>query len=171
MQLKFEEVSYGGVPIRFISVPLVGKGLTPGYAFLGDFLVLATSTSTLEKMIDLSQGKGNSLLKDSNYLSVSSELPEKTNQMGYINTQRIFDMAIDICNWIISFQQLNLPPVFSPGVLAAGQADATQKVLRDTVIPLLKAMKAVKVIGINTTYTENGIEQIISTHTGNITAK
>ncbi len=170
VQLNFQESNYGGVPIKFISVPLVGKGLTPGYAFLDDFLILSTSTSTLEKMIDVSQGKGKSLLKDPNYMSVSAELPAKTNQLGYVNTQRIFDIAIDICNWIISFQQLNLPPAAAPGALTAAQTNATQKVLQDTVIPLLKAMKAVRVIGINTTYTDNGIEQIIATHMADVPA-
>ena len=141
----------------------MGMGLTPGFAFLGDFLVLSTSTAVLEKLVDLSQGTGNSLLKDPNYLSISSDLPEKTNQMGYVNTQRIFDVAIDICNWVISFQQLNVPPAGAPGSVMSAQTTATQKVLTETVIPLLKAMKAVRVIGINTTYTENGIEQIIAT--------
>ncbi len=162
-QMKFEDLSHEGVAIKFISVPLMGKGLTPGYAFLGDYLVLATSTTTLEKMIDVSRGKGNSLLKDANYLSVAAEMPEKTNQMGFVNTQRIFDIGTEICNWVISFQQLNLPAA-TPGGVTTGQSEATAKILRETVIPLLKAMRVVRVIGINTTYTEEGIEQIIATH-------
>ncbi len=164
LQLKFEDSSYGGVAIKSISIPLVGKGLAPGYAFLGDYLVLSTSAATLEKIIDVYQGKANSLLKDPNFISVSAEVPEKTNQMGYINTQRIFDIAIDICNWIISFQQLNAPAAGSPNAISPSQADATSRVLRETVIPLLRAMKAVRVVSISTTYTDEGIEQIISTH-------
>ncbi len=168
IQLKLEEIDYNGVTMKFISIPLMGKGLAPGFAFLGDFLVLSTSTSSLEKMIDVAQGRGNSLLKDSNFVSVSKHLPEKTNQMGYVNTQRVFDIGVDICNWIISFQQLNVPAPGTPGITAPAQVNATQRILKDTVIPMLRALKVVRVIGINTTYTDNGIEQIVDVQLGDV---
>ncbi|MDP8262256.1 MAG: DUF3352 domain-containing protein [Candidatus Ancaeobacter aquaticus] len=163
-QLNLEKTSYSGVEIDSIMVPLVGKGLSPGYAVIDGFLVISTSAATLEKMIDISQKKGTSLTNDVNFKKVSSVVSGKVNQMGYINTEKIFDTAIDICNWVISFQQLNIP---GTGV-TPDQINATRSMLSETVIPVLRCLKAVKVVGISTIYTEDGIEQNISTRIDDI---
>jgi hypothetical protein len=158
-QLKLEKSTYGGVEISSMNVPLVGKGLAPGYAFIKGFLVIASGSTMLEKMVDVSQNKGNSIISDPNYRKVSSALSGEVNQLGYINTEKMFDVAVDICNWVVAFQQMNVPGT----AIAPAQAEATKKILSETVIPILKCLKAVKVVGISTVYTKEGIEQNIVT--------
>ncbi|MFC2149680.1 DUF3352 domain-containing protein [Candidatus Auribacterota bacterium] len=158
-QLNLEKSSYSGVEIESINIPLVGKGLSPGFAFVKGFLVISTSTATIEKMIDVSKKKGASLVEDANFKKIGHGLSRKVNQLGYINTAKIFDSAIDICNWIVSFQQLNIPGAAMP----PAQIEATRKTLTDTVIPLLRCLKVVDVIGVSTVYTKEGIEQTIVT--------
>lgn len=158
-QLKLDKSSYSGVEINSVNVPLVGKGLSPGYSFINGYLVIGTSSSIFEKMIDVSQNKGSALKNDANFKKIAAEVSGDVNQLGYINTEKIFDVAVDICNWIISFQQLNVPGA----AIAPVQVEATKKILGETVIPILKCLKAVKVVGISTVYTKDGIEQNIVT--------
>lgn len=158
-QLKLEKTNYGGVEVNAMNVPLIGKGLSPGYAFVNGFLVVASGSSMLEKMIDVSQNKGNSIISDPNYKKVASAIAGDVNQLGYVNTEKMFDVAVDICNWVVAFQQMNVPGT----AIAPAQAEATKKILTETVIPILKSLKAVKVVGISTVYSKDGIEQNIVT--------
>ncbi len=159
LQLKLDKSNYDGVEISSMNLPLVGKGLAPGYAFVNGYLVIATGATMLEKMVDVTKGKANALANDPSFKKVSAVIGGEVNQLGYINTEKMFDVAVDICNWVVSFQQMNLPGT----PLAPAQAEATKKILTDTVIPILKCLKTVKVVGISTVYSKDGIEQDIVT--------
>ena len=105
-------------------------------------------------MIETYKGKRAPLESDADFQNASSIMERKTNQLVYVNSSKMLDAGIEICNWVVSFQAVQ-----APAAPEAGAAPGNQQFIQDSLIPLLKCLKSVKVVGINTLYTSNGIEQ------------
>lgn len=154
VQLNLTEQNYGEHTMKVIQLPLVGAlGLSPAYTYLNDYLILAINTKTLQEMIDVTEGKINPLTHDSEYADITEILPKKNNQSSYINFERLLDIGVGICN-LVSLQTgtlLQLPTPSDPEEAKAfeqqkAQAEATIATLNNSVIPLLKTLKAVRVV-------------------------
>lgn len=149
---KVETTSYSDVEIFQIKLPfMVGQAISPCYAFVDKYLVISTSTSGLEKIIDVRSGKINSLKGSGSFGLVKDIYPEETNQMGFVDIVKVLDSAVSLSEWLISFQKLSVPQGDTPEAIAQRQeAQQTEILIRDNLIPLLKTMKVIKVIGANT---------------------
>lgn len=167
-QINLVEEQYEGEPIKALQLPLVGTGIAPGYTYIDDYLVIGATTKTLQEMIDVKKGKIKPLGQDPIYQKLASILPEKNNQASFINMERLMDIAIGICNWVVSFQQLGIqqgPPPEDPKELELynqqkAQAEATIATINNNVVPLLKTLKAIKLVA---TASENKIDHIEQT--------
>ncbi len=152
-QLQMAEESYKGSDLKLLELPFLGRALAPGYAFVGDFLVISSNAESLKKMIDSYKGDAPSLVDDPNFQKAGKVIERKTNQIVYVNMSKMMDAGIEISNWIATFQALQ----------PSDEGQANQEFIQDSLIPLLKSLKAIKTIGVNTLYTSNGIEQTFFT--------
>jgi hypothetical protein len=86
---------YQGVPITslrwhegkkdsfFISAP------RPSWSFVDDFLVISTSLESLKEMVDLSQGRGVSMVKDRRFRETRRLFRDRSNGMAYVDLKAI----------------------------------------------------------------------------------
>lgn len=151
-KLRIAQETFKGEQLNVLDIPLLGRGLAPGYAFVDDFLVLTSSMEILQQMIETYRGERPSLERDDDFVKAAAMMERKTNQLVYVNTSKMLDAGVEICNWIVSFQALQPTPV-------EGAVAPPQQFIQESLIPLLKCLKAIKVLGINTLYTSQGIEQ------------
>lgn len=168
-QINLTDESYEEQTIKAIQLPLVGTGLAPGYTYMDDFLIIGATTKTLQEMIDVTKGKVKPLTYDPMYNKIASLLPKKNNQASYINVERLMEIGIGICNWVISFQQLSMPQGPQPEDpeeaklfnQRKAQTEATIATIKNNVIPLLDTLKAIKVISTAAVNKEDHIEQTL----------
>lgn len=161
-KIETEPQTYEGVEITEIKLPLVGAGFQPCYTFIDKFAVLSTSVEGVKKLIDVKEGKIKSLKEDAQYQIIANIVTPKTNQIGYVNIEQALTASISVCEWIVSFQRLSMPKGDTPEEkIRRDEIEQTEAVLRESVIPLLKAFKVAKVLGSNTVYLKDGsINQI-----------
>ena len=101
-------------------------------------------------MVDTYKRDTPSIAEDEGFKSASLIIDKKTNQLVYVNVSKMMDAGIEISSWIASFQALQADAV---------EAQANQQFIQESLIPLLKSLKAIKIIGVNILYTPDGIEQ------------
>lgn len=152
-QLQMSQENYKGSDLSLLELPFLGKSLAPGYAFVGDFLVISSNAESLKKMIDTYKGDAASIVDDQSFQKAAKVIERKTNQIVYVNMSKMMDAGIEISNWIATFQALQ----------PSEEGQANQEFIQDSLIPLLKSLKSIKTIGVNTLYTPNGIEQTFFT--------
>lgn len=168
-QINLTDESYDEHPIKALQLPLIGTGLAPGYTYLDDFLIIGATTKTLQEIIDVTKGKIKPLSHDPIYQKIAAVLPKKNNQASYINMERLMEIGIGICNWVISFQQLSMPAGPAPEDPEEAelfnqrktQAEATIATINNNVIPLLKTLKAIKVVATVAVNKPDHIEQTL----------
>ena len=82
---------YKGVSLKLVPVP--GSPVMPGYAVIGDTLVIALNETTLRASADLHSG-GKGLEGSASYQKALSNLDLKSNtQIGYIDVPRILEVG------------------------------------------------------------------------------
>jgi len=156
LNLEVEKEVYGDVEITELKFPLVGVGFTPCFAILDKFFVLASNVTAIKKFIDVKEGKLPHISEDPAYQNITKIIAEETNQVGFINVESVLKSAVSICEWIISFQKLSMPKGDTPEEQKRREEiETTEVLLRNSVIPLLKAFNIVKVLGSNTVHQEN----------------
>ena len=86
-KLEFTETEYENIPISYTRIPIgMGMSIDAGYAFIGDdLLVVATDTSALEMVIDVSIGKRQSLMDDESYASVLTPIAKDSDGRIFVN--------------------------------------------------------------------------------------
>ena len=179
--LKFGEENYAGEEIKFLQVPI---SLTPGYAFIDDFLVISTNTSTIRKLIDTKRGEGASLTQDANFKRVESIFGKKSNSLCYVNIEKSLDIVHGLTGWVLSMREGQLSRIkkrkaalesreFETSEEKEKELRACQRrldtmkkqvnSLRDNlekkVYPLLESLKVLKSSGINVVIDKKGAEE------------
>lgn len=168
-QINLTEENYEGQPIKTLQLPLVGAGIAPGYTYIDDFLVLGITTKTIQEMLDVKKGKINSLTQDPMYQKLSAILPKENNQASFINMERLMDIAVGISTWIANFQQLSIPQGPAPEDpkeleqynQQKAAAESTVATINGSVIPLLKILRAVKLVATASVNKPDHIEQVL----------
>jgi len=93
--------THEGVPITHLRYNGDDMGLfflsafTPCYAFVDGFLVIGTGLENLEHMVNLSRGKGASMLKDRRFRRMKRFLGDKSSGMAYVNVRAISQLVRD----------------------------------------------------------------------------
>ncbi len=80
-EIPITYLRYQGEDMRFFFL----SAFEPCYAFVDDTLVIGSDLEGLKQMIDLSRGRGASMLKDRRFNEVKRFVREKNNGMTYIN--------------------------------------------------------------------------------------
>ncbi len=84
-------VSHEEVPITYLRYQendprlFFLSAFTPCYAFVDDILVIGSEVESLKRMVDLSRGRGASMLKDSRLGEMRRFVREKNNGMTYVD--------------------------------------------------------------------------------------
>lgn len=168
-KLNLTDESYEEHPMKTLQLPLVGAGVAPGYTYIDNFLVIGLTTKTLQEMLDVKNGKLKPLTQDPTYEKISATLPKENNQCSFINMERLIDIAVGVCNWLVTFQQLSIPQGPAPEDpkelelfnQQKAAAESTIATINNSVVPLLKTLKAIKFIATASVNKQNYIEQTL----------
>jgi hypothetical protein len=90
---------YDHVDIHYISLPL-GANMDPGYGFLGDYLLVATSRQLLKRSIDAYSDSLRSIVSDDAVLQFSLANGEKFHSVTLMKTAELSRRAQDFLGWI-----------------------------------------------------------------------
>ena len=97
MALYREE--YNHVDIHYVSLPL-GANMDPGYGFLGDYLLVATSRQLLKKSIDAYNDSLRSIVSDDAVEQFSLANGEKFHSVTLMKTAELSRRAQDFLGWV-----------------------------------------------------------------------
>ena len=97
MTLRNEE--YNQVDIHYISLPM-GANMDPGYGFLGDYLLIATSRQLLKKSIDAYHDSLHSIVSDDAVAQFSLAGGKKFHSVTLMKTAELSRRAQDFLGWI-----------------------------------------------------------------------
>ena len=97
MELHSEE--YDHVMIHYISLPL-GANMDPGYGFLGDYLLVASSRQLLKKSIDAYNDSVRSIVSDDAIAQFSLDDGEKFHSVTLMKTAELSRRAEDFLGWV-----------------------------------------------------------------------
>jgi len=90
---------YEHVNIRFISLSL-GANMDPGYCFLGDYLLIATSRQLLKRSIDAYNDSVRSIVSDDSVEQFSLANGDKFHSVTLMKTAELSRRAQDFLGWI-----------------------------------------------------------------------
>lgn len=93
-----QEETHGGVPLKYIALPF-GENIQPGYCFLGDYLLVATSRQLLKSSIDASGNNSLSLTANPAFKEINFGLTDKNRSVQFIRIGQIVSKARGLIGW------------------------------------------------------------------------
>jgi len=93
-----QEENHSGVPLKYIALPF-GEDVQPGYCFLDDYLLVATSRNLLKSSIDASKNSLLSLPADMAFKEVNFGLTDKNRSVQFVKIGEILSKARGIIGW------------------------------------------------------------------------
>ena len=97
--LGLQSEEYDHVLIHYVSLPL-GANMDPGYAFLGDYLLVASSRQLLKRSIDAYSDSMRSIVSDDAVLQFSLDRGDKYHSVTLMKTAELSRRAQDFLGWI-----------------------------------------------------------------------
>lgn len=91
LEVSFKTAKEGDVSVRYLEIPPLPT-LTPGYAFVGNFLVIGSSKESIQKLAAVKAGKEKGLT-GSSALAQLGDIKPKGVSFGYLNFSAIWDTA------------------------------------------------------------------------------
>ena len=163
MKLELKKEDFNGNTIETIQLPFMGPGLAPCFTTHKDFLIISTSLGSVKDIINVKEGKQNSLEKNTLFKQVNYNFPSLYGQVGFVNFSKLMVASIDITDWIISFRGLlPTPPAGTPNTMGD-----IGTVLKDNLIPFFEACKTLKGIGMCSEVDKSGVKQTINIYIKN----
>jgi len=95
----FQDENYNGIPIKYIALPF-GESVQPGYCFLGDYLLIATSRQLLRGSIDTFGNTSKSLRADRDFRAIDFGLTDKNRGIYFIKIGQVIDKVKGIVKWV-----------------------------------------------------------------------
>lgn len=92
------EEEYNKVNIRYMSLPL-GANTDPGYCFLGDYLLAASSRQLLKKSIDTYHDPSRSLKFDKTFAAFGMDPAQKMQSMAFLKVMELAHRLRDVLDW------------------------------------------------------------------------
>jgi hypothetical protein len=93
--LTWQSAEHQGQTIRFAPTPL-GEGLSLSYAVDDQFVLVASSRSLLQRMIDARAGQAQALPSNPNFAAMTEFYPEQANLLGFVNIEQILTQVQDL---------------------------------------------------------------------------
>lgn len=93
-EIAFKTAKEGDLSIRYLEIPPLPM-FSPGYAFVGDYLLIATTKETIQNLAAVKNGKEKSLLA-SGKLDRVGGITAKGISFGYINFAPFLDAVEDV---------------------------------------------------------------------------
>ncbi len=120
--VDIEDEEYGKVELRFMKLPF-GANMDPGYAFLGDYLLVASSRQLLKKSIDVFAEPGRSLAQEKTFKQFNLEQGADNNSMTFIKLSDLALRAIALAEWTDKYlgSQLSLAASYKEQVEEQGR--------------------------------------------------
>ena len=90
---------YKGTPITHLRYrpdhisPLPFSLFAPSYAYVDRFLVIATQTESLKRIVDLATGRGQSLIQDNRFNEVRQLIGHESSGLAYVNLKAVSRLA------------------------------------------------------------------------------
>ncbi|MFC1714308.1 DUF3352 domain-containing protein [Candidatus Poribacteria bacterium] len=69
--------------------------ITPGYALVGDYLLISPSSAYIEKLIDCAAGRAEGLDANPRFQAVKNRWPEKANSMQFFDARQYLKVMMD----------------------------------------------------------------------------
>jgi len=138
--------NYGAHQISYLPLPF-GSDLSPAYAYLNGYCILAVNPKIIKTYIDAFTS-GQNITGSEAFMAVDKGLSDQNNQLAYIKFDRLLDRIPEIIQWGGSMAAMAQPD-------KAGQiAPVADQVIN----PLIDGLKMYKTIGCRTFFAEAKVE-------------
>ena len=97
-EIVWQKENYKDVQIQYTALPL-GEDFLPGYCFLNDYLLLATSRQALKESIDAFNAPGASLDSSAVFKNVNVGLTDKNNSVFFLKSDDLLDRVHRMIEW------------------------------------------------------------------------
>lgn len=94
-----QEEEYGKVKIRYMQLPF-GANMDPGYSFVGDYLLVASSRQLLKKSVDVFAQPGRSLLQEKIFKQFGLGDGDKNNSVTFMKVGDLSLRAVALAGWV-----------------------------------------------------------------------
>lgn len=96
--MAWQEETYNGVPIKYLPLPL-GEDVQPGYGFLGDYLLIATSRQLIKASVDASGDPSLSLPASEAFKEINLGLTDKNRSVQFLKIGEVIEKMKGIIEW------------------------------------------------------------------------
>ena len=96
--ILLQNENYKGTNVRFITLPL-GGNIKPGYCFLGDYLLFATSRDLLFESIRVFNKESQSLVDAPAFKEINEGLTDKNNGVFYFKIDELASKLRGVVQW------------------------------------------------------------------------
>jgi hypothetical protein len=151
--------TYGPHQISYLQLPL-GSDLSPGYAYINGYCIVAVNTKIIKSYID-TINTGQNITGSDAFKAVDKGLSDKNNQVAYIKFDQLMNRVPEIIQWGSSMAAMAQPD-------KAGQI---APVVQQVVNPLVDGLKMYKTVGLRSFFAEAKIESQIYTEVDRVNAK
>jgi len=102
-QMEFNETLYNGTKISYLSyLPGVSLPIGIGYAFIkSDILVMATDMLALKAVVDTSNGKAQSITKQTQYLNVMNPIGSDSNNIVFMKLKELAPVVEQVAKFYL----------------------------------------------------------------------
>ncbi len=150
--------AYGSHQISYLQLPF-GSDLSPSYAYINGYCILAVNTKIIKSYID-TINSGQNITSSDSFKAVDKGLSDKNNQLAYIKFDQLMDTVPEIIRWGSSMAAMVKPD----------QAGQIASVAEQVVNPLVDGLKMYKTVGFRSFIAEAKIESQIYTEVDNMEA-
>jgi hypothetical protein len=103
--IPIQSEDYKYKTIQYVSLPF-GMDLQPGYCFLDNYILIATSHKLLKSCIDVYNNKSLSLATDKDFQVLNAGLADKNNAIQFLKTEIFLDKLKGVANWVVGWMSL-----------------------------------------------------------------
>jgi len=96
--IMLQDEDYNGTSIKYIALP-VGQDVQPGYAFLGNYLLISTSRNLIKESIDVSGNAALSLKSDPDFKEIDFGLSGKNRSVQFLKVGQVIEKVKGIIGW------------------------------------------------------------------------
>ncbi|MCK5180548.1 MAG: hypothetical protein KAR32_13545, partial [Candidatus Omnitrophica bacterium] len=93
-----QEENYDGVLLKYLVLPF-GEDVQPGYCFLGDYFLLASSRQLLKDSVDASGNASMSLLASPAFKAINFGLTDKSRNIQFVKVGKVVEKIKGVIEW------------------------------------------------------------------------